>query len=111
MNPREERRHGAGKTLLHLRGESWDIRQTVSGRNQTFMWRFSNQMILHVPKMAAPLWMLYVRALSLSLQIQLMDEGGSAATSPETPDSGVAKLLKKGASVFKYSRRVVQSNT
>uniref|UniRef100_A0A671SG22 Dynactin subunit 1 n=2 Tax=Sinocyclocheilus anshuiensis TaxID=1608454 RepID=A0A671SG22_9TELE len=32
-------------------------------------------------------------------QIQLMDEGGSSATSPETPDSGVAKLLKKGASV------------
>uniref|UniRef100_A0A673KS93 Dynactin subunit 1 n=1 Tax=Sinocyclocheilus rhinocerous TaxID=307959 RepID=A0A673KS93_9TELE len=30
-------------------------------------------------------------------QIQLMDEGGSSATSPETPDSGVAKLLKKGA--------------
>uniref|UniRef100_A0A8C1ME20 Dynactin subunit 1 n=1 Tax=Cyprinus carpio TaxID=7962 RepID=A0A8C1ME20_CYPCA len=28
-------------------------------------------------------------------QIQLMDEGGSSATSPETPDSGVAKLLKK----------------
>ncbi len=33
----EERRHGAGKTLLHLRGESWDIRQTVSGKKQTFM--------------------------------------------------------------------------
>uniref|UniRef100_A0A673HQ17 Dynactin subunit 1 n=1 Tax=Sinocyclocheilus rhinocerous TaxID=307959 RepID=A0A673HQ17_9TELE len=29
-------------------------------------------------------------------QIQLIDEGGSSATSPETPDSGVAKLLKKG---------------
>lgn len=28
-------------------------------------------------------------------QIQLMDEGGSSTTSPETPDSGVAKLLKK----------------
>ncbi|XP_016408758.1 dynactin subunit 1-like [Sinocyclocheilus rhinocerous] len=28
-------------------------------------------------------------------QIQLIDEGGSSATSPETPDSGVAKLLKK----------------
>lgn len=28
-------------------------------------------------------------------QIQLMDEGGSSATSPETPDTGVAKLLKK----------------
>ncbi|XP_056316828.1 dynactin subunit 1a isoform X2 [Danio aesculapii] len=28
-------------------------------------------------------------------QIQLMDDGGSSATSPETPDSGVAKLLKK----------------
>ncbi|ROL43134.1 Dynactin subunit 1 [Anabarilius grahami] len=28
-------------------------------------------------------------------QIQLMDEGGSSATSPETPDSGVAKLLRK----------------
>uniref|UniRef100_A0A8C1MAK7 Dynactin subunit 1 n=1 Tax=Cyprinus carpio TaxID=7962 RepID=A0A8C1MAK7_CYPCA len=32
-------------------------------------------------------------------QIQLMDEGGSSATSPETPDSGVAKLLKKGVGV------------
>uniref|UniRef100_A0A8C2D7J1 Dynactin subunit 1 n=1 Tax=Cyprinus carpio TaxID=7962 RepID=A0A8C2D7J1_CYPCA len=32
-------------------------------------------------------------------QSQLMDEGGSSATSPETPDSGVAKLLKKGAGV------------
>uniref|UniRef100_A0A672PRV9 Dynactin subunit 1 n=1 Tax=Sinocyclocheilus grahami TaxID=75366 RepID=A0A672PRV9_SINGR len=30
-------------------------------------------------------------------QIQLIDEGGSSATSPETPDSGLAKLLKKGA--------------
>uniref|UniRef100_A0A671P4D5 Dynactin subunit 1 n=1 Tax=Sinocyclocheilus anshuiensis TaxID=1608454 RepID=A0A671P4D5_9TELE len=28
-------------------------------------------------------------------QIQLIDEGGNSATSPETPDSGVAKLLKK----------------
>ncbi|RXN29702.1 dynactin subunit 1-like isoform X1 [Labeo rohita] len=28
-------------------------------------------------------------------QIQLIDEGGSSATSPETPDSGVSKLLKK----------------
>lgn len=28
-------------------------------------------------------------------QIQLIDDGGSSATSPETPDSGVAKLLKK----------------
>ncbi|XP_016113414.1 dynactin subunit 1a [Sinocyclocheilus grahami] len=28
-------------------------------------------------------------------QIQLIDEGGSSATSPETPDSGLAKLLKK----------------
>uniref|UniRef100_A0A671P249 Dynactin subunit 1 n=1 Tax=Sinocyclocheilus anshuiensis TaxID=1608454 RepID=A0A671P249_9TELE len=31
-------------------------------------------------------------------QSQLIDEGGNSATSPETPDSGVAKLLKKGAS-------------
>ncbi|XP_056619843.1 dynactin subunit 1a isoform X4 [Triplophysa dalaica] len=28
-------------------------------------------------------------------QIQLMDDGGSSATSPETPDSGVSKLPKK----------------
>ncbi|XP_031440402.1 dynactin subunit 1a isoform X3 [Clupea harengus] len=28
-------------------------------------------------------------------QIQLLDEGGSSATSPDTPDSGIAKLLKK----------------
>ncbi|XP_076144781.1 dynactin subunit 1a isoform X2 [Alosa pseudoharengus] len=28
-------------------------------------------------------------------QIQMLDEGGSSATSPETPDSGIAKLPKK----------------
>ncbi|KAL2078997.1 hypothetical protein ACEWY4_024741 [Coilia grayii] len=30
-------------------------------------------------------------------QIQMLDEGGSSATSPDTPDSGIAKLPKKEA--------------
>lgn len=34
---RQERRHRAGQALLHLRGESWDICETITGKLQNYL--------------------------------------------------------------------------